>query len=106
MDKYQEEFREILAQISPVYLETKEGWFTWNNRREGDHLVASRLDRFLVSENITMGSGETWTNVLPAAGSDHLPICLNWDSMNAFLPKPFSFEHFLLDHKDFKGLVH
>ena len=70
-DKYQEEFREILSQSSLVDLEIGDGWFTWNNRRGGDHLVASRLDRFLVSENITRGSGEIWTNVLPTAGSYH-----------------------------------
>ena len=77
MDKYQEEFREILAQSSLVYLETEDGWFTWNNRRGGDHHVSSRLDRFLVSEDIMRGLGEIWTNVLLAAGSDHWPICLN-----------------------------
>ena len=58
LEKYQEEFREILAQSSLVDLETRDVWFTWNNRRGGDHLVASRLDRFLVSKDITRGSGE------------------------------------------------
>ena len=55
LDKYQAEFREILAQSSLIDLETGDGWFTWNNRRGGDHLVASRLDRFLVSEDIMRG---------------------------------------------------
>ena len=77
LDKYQEEFRDILAQSSLVDLETGDGWFTWNNRRGGNHPVASRIDRFLVSEDITRGSGEIWTNVLPAAGLDHWPISLN-----------------------------
>ena len=58
MDKYQEEFREILSQSSLVDLETRDGWFTWNNKRGGDHLVTYRMDRFPVSENITRGSGE------------------------------------------------
>ena len=48
LDKYPDEFRKILAQISLVDLEIEDGWFTWNNRRGGDHLVASSLDRFLV----------------------------------------------------------
>ena len=71
LDKYQDEFRDILAQSSLVDLETGDGWFTWNNRRGGDHLVAYRLDRFLVLEDIMRGSREIWTNVLPAASSDH-----------------------------------
>ena len=33
LDKYQEEFRGILAQSSLEDLETGDGWFTWNNRR-------------------------------------------------------------------------
>ena len=57
LDKYQEEFREILAQGPPMDLETGDGWFTWNKRRVGDHLVASRMDIFSVSENVMRGSG-------------------------------------------------
>ena len=45
----------------------------------GGHLVASRLDRFLVFENIMHGTGEIMVDVLPTVGSDHWPICLNWD---------------------------
>ena len=49
LDKYQEAFNEFLAQSSLVDVETGCGWFTWNNKRGGEHLVASHLDRFLVS---------------------------------------------------------
>ena len=62
-----------------VDMEIGNGWFTWNNKRGGDHLVASRLDRFLVSEHIVHGTGEIRTDVLPMAGSDHWLVCLNWD---------------------------
>ena len=77
LDKYQEEFMEILSQSSLVDLETEDGWFTWHNKRGGGHLVASILDIFLVSEDIMRVSGEIWKNVLLVAGSDHWPICLN-----------------------------
>ena len=106
LDKYQDEFKELLAHSSLVDLETGDGWFTWNNRRGGEHLVASWLDRFLVLENISSGSGEIYINVLPVAGSNHWPICLNWDVMNTLLSNTFHFERFWLEHKDFKGLVH
>ena len=49
LDKYQEDFGETLASSALVDLEIGDGWFTWNNRRGGDHLVASRLDHFLVT---------------------------------------------------------
>ena len=71
MDKYQEEFRELLAHSPLSDLETKDGWFIWNNRRGGENLVASCIDRFLLLENIIRGIGEIRKNFLPAAGSDH-----------------------------------
>ena len=77
LDKYQEKFKEILSHIPLEDMETGDGWFTWNNRRGGEHHIASQTDRLLVSENIVMGSGEIRVNVLPAASFDHWPLSLN-----------------------------
>ena len=49
LDKYQEAFCEFLAESPLVDMETGNGWYTWNNKRGGEHLVASPLDKFLVS---------------------------------------------------------
>ena len=49
MDKFQEAFSECLARGPLVDVEMGNGWFTWNNKQGREHLVASRLDRFLVS---------------------------------------------------------
>ena len=68
-------------------------------------MVASRLDRFLVTESIVSQVGEIRENVIPAAGSDHWLVCLSWEGATDQLPKPFHFEQFWLKHKDFKGLV-
>ena len=57
LDKYQEDFRETLVNSSLVDLETGDGWFTWNNRRGGECLVASRLDHFLVTKSMIRGVG-------------------------------------------------
>jgi len=35
-----------------VDLEIANGTFTWNNKRGGASQVASRLDRFIISENL------------------------------------------------------
>ena len=77
MDKYQEDFRELLAHSPLSDLETKYGWFTWNNRRGGDNLVASCIDRFLLLENVIQGTREIREIFLPAVSSDHWPISLN-----------------------------
>ena len=86
-------------------METRDDWFTWKNRRGGDHPVTSILDRFLVSKHMVNGPGEITANVLPTVGSDHWPVCLSWDGVVSRLPKNFCFEQFWLKHKDFKGLV-
>ena len=87
-------------------MEIGNGWYTCNNKRGGDHLVASHLDIFLVSENIVHGTGEIMADVLPTACSDHWPISLSWDWTCSTLRKPFRFEQFWMEHKDFKDLVH
>ena len=94
MDKFQEAFRECLARGLLIDVETGNGWFTWNNKRGGEHLVASRLDRFLVAENIMHSTGDFMAAVLLANGSDHWPISLHWDGTGSPRGKPFRFERF------------
>ena len=45
--------------------------FTWNNRRGGENLIASRLDRFLISESIVLEGITVNSDILPSGGSDH-----------------------------------
>ena len=71
LDKFQEAFNEFLARGSLVDVETRSGWFTWNNKRGGEYLVASHMDHFLVSKNITHSTREILANVLSTNGSDH-----------------------------------
>ena len=58
LDKFQEAFSDFLTQSPIVDMEIGNGWFTWNKKRGGDHLVASCLDIFLVSKYIVNGMGE------------------------------------------------
>ena len=74
LDRYQEAFGTFQARSSFVDMETGNGWYMWNNEHGGEHLVASCLDRFLVSESILHDTREIMTEVLLAAGSDHWPI--------------------------------
>ena len=45
-----EEFNELLIDQRLVDIPTTNGVFTWNNRRGGKSQIASRLDRFLLSD--------------------------------------------------------
>jgi len=58
-----------------------------------------------VSEEVSLGGGGVIASVLPSTGSDHWPISLHWDWSSEPLRKPFRFEKFWLEHKDFKDLV-
>ena len=64
--------------------------------------MASRIDEFLISEDIARGIGEIIASFLLAARSDHWLISINWDWSNSIITKPFRFEIFLLEHKYFK----
>ena len=86
-------------------METVNGWFTWNNRRKGGDSIASRLDRFLISESCFTNRGDINATVLPSAGSDHWPVCLKWSAGGSQGRKPFRFESFWLTHPDIPQLV-
>ena len=98
-------FIEAIEDMRLVDIISGEDIFTWNNKRGGEHLVASWLDRFLVSEMIVHSMGEIMVDVLLTAGSDHWPICLNWDWSSSKLGKPFRFKQFWMEHKEFKKRV-
>eukprot|EP00253_Pinus_taeda_P027896 PITA_27896 len=79
--------------------------FTWNNRRGGEHLIASRLDRFLISESIVLEGITVSSDILPSGGSDHWPISLEAAFLGTPRNKPFRFENFWLQHPNFVKLL-
>ena len=54
-----------------IDLPTENGLFTWSNKRAEPMQVASRLDRFLISDNAVHLGGEFTASILPYSGSDH-----------------------------------
>ena len=42
---------------------------------------------------------------MPAAGSNHWLICLEWARLGEFVKRPFHFEKFWLTHLDFHHLI-
>ena len=88
-----------------VDVPSSNGIFTWSNKREGSQQMASRLDRFLISNNATHLGGEFTTSILPISGSDHWPIELQWNRPGSNIRRPFRFEEFWLTHPGFEKLV-
>jgi exonuclease III len=71
LDRDVEEFSAFIDTMKLVDIRTNNGQFTWNNKQLGHHQVATRLDRFLVSESIILQGLNLDCNILPWGESDH-----------------------------------
>eukprot|EP00253_Pinus_taeda_P013336 PITA_13336 len=100
-----EAFANFVETVKLVDVYPKSGLFTWNNRRGGDKLIASRLDRFLISESIIMDGITAESDILPSGVSDHSPISLIVEVLGTARNKSFRFEKFWLDHPNFLEMV-
>eukprot|EP00253_Pinus_taeda_P004844 PITA_04844 len=96
-----EEFNELITEQRLVDIPTTNGLFTWNNRRGGRSQIASRLDRFLLSEQKLNRDVFIETKILPGLGSDHWSIRLEIDIKKNNGKKPFRFEAFWLRNPNF-----
>eukprot|EP00253_Pinus_taeda_P005412 PITA_05412 len=103
----------ILANISqlnngrrhPLWILGANGIFTWTNKRSAALQIASRLDRFLVSDNAVHLGGEFTAHIIPFSRSDHWPTELHWNRPGNNIKRPFRFETFWFSHPDFKDFI-
>eukprot|EP00253_Pinus_taeda_P003073 PITA_03073 len=96
MDHFMEKFNDLIDDLRLVDIQTINGICTWNNRRGGKNQIASRLDRFLVSEGIMNKDIFIEAKIMPSLGSDHWPIRLEVDIKVNQGKRPFRFEYFWL----------
>jgi hypothetical protein len=68
LDRDAGEFSTFIDTAEMVDIKTNNGQLTWNNKRINQHQVATRLDRFLVSESIIMQGLTLYCNILPWGG--------------------------------------
>lgn len=101
LDKDAEAFSTFIAASKLIDVPTVNGLHTWNNKQGGNRQVASRLDRFLISESIMLQNLDMEANILPIGGSDHWPVQLHFTNMNKPQNRPFRFESFWIDHPTF-----
>eukprot|EP00253_Pinus_taeda_P004501 PITA_04501 len=84
-----------------VDIETNNGLFTWNNKRGGGSHVASKLDRFIISEDLMLIGQEIIVRVLPFGGSDHFLVQMEIQGIGTPRNRPFRFENIWLSHPEF-----
>ena len=105
LDKESNDFKAYIQHNSLMDLPFDNSIFTWNNKRAGTQQIASRLDKFLLSDNFVHLGGDISTSILPLAGSVHWPISLQWKNPRNSNRKPFKFEAFWLTHLEFNTMV-
>lgn len=66
-------------------------FFTWTNNREGDAIVARKLDRVMSNEYCLDRYGQTSVDFLEAGVSDDLSALISVGRVQSFDPKPFKF---------------
>lgn len=104
-DQDMEAFGEMILEQRLVDIPTINGIHTWKNRRGSQNQIASRPDRFLISEQIINRDIFLETMILPAMGSDHWPIRLEIDIKLSPKRCPFRFEAFWLRNQQFMPKV-
>jgi hypothetical protein len=95
------EFNDFVGDMGLLDLPLLGRRFTWFQPNGG---AMSRLDRFLISEGWWDLWGEPSQWALARDVSDHCPIVLRYSSQ-LWGPKPFRFNNFWIDHRDFKDVV-
>eukprot|EP00253_Pinus_taeda_P033811 PITA_33811 len=100
-DHFMDSFNDLIEELRLVDIQSINGVYTWNNIRGGKNQIASRLDRFLVSEAIMKMDVFVEAKILPSLGSDHWPIRLEIDIKRIQGKRPFKFEAFWLRDPDF-----
>jgi len=81
--------REFIQNNQLMDIQTSNGVFTWTNKRRGTQHIASRLDRFLISDNAIHLGGDFHASIMPQGGSDHWPIMLQWSRPGTGSNRPF-----------------
>lgn len=105
LDAHSTRFSSLIQTLKLIDVCTDNGTYTWNNKRLGSQAVASKLDRFLLSESIVTSGGIYNALMIPSVGSDHWPISLSWQGLGNQVGKPFRFEHCWFEDPNFKSKV-
>eukprot|EP00253_Pinus_taeda_P005917 PITA_05917 len=105
LNKYSSTFQIFLVDMKLVDIDTNNGFCTWNNKRGGNSQVASKLDRFMISEDLMLLDKEIMAEILPFGGSDHWPVQMEIKGIGTPRNRPFRFENIWLSHPDFSSSI-
>uniref|UniRef100_A0A5B6YUZ1 Reverse transcriptase domain-containing protein n=1 Tax=Davidia involucrata TaxID=16924 RepID=A0A5B6YUZ1_DAVIN len=101
-----EEFNSCLYNVGVDDLNGKGRWLTWDNQRDGNDNIQSKLDRVLVNNE--------WMQKFPNSEcfydspgvSDHCPILCTIDTKWKLKRGPFRFYTYWMQHREFAQILH
>ena len=99
------DFQNFIYEMKLVDIEMHNGIFTWNNKRGGESQVASKLDRFIILEDLMLNYKEIMARVLPYGDSDHWPIQMELQGVGKPRNRNFRFKNIWLSHPDFSNNI-
>lgn len=77
LTKYSCAFQTFIDSMKLVDITMNNGTFTWNNKRGGESQVASKLDIFIISEDLMIKDKDIVASILLFGGLDHWPVQLD-----------------------------
>jgi len=105
LNKDSSAFQIFTDNMKLVDMETNNRCFTCNNKRGGESQVASKLDRFIISEDLMLIDKEITARVLPFGGSYHWPVQMEIQGIGTPQNRPFRFENIWLSHPEFMSNI-
>ena len=69
-------FQTFIDNMKLVDIDSSNGLFTWNNKRGGESQVTSKLDRFMILEDLMLIDKEMVVRIRPFGGLDHWSVQL------------------------------
>ena len=105
LDQENNHYKDFIQNNLLINLQFCNGMHTWCNHRAGRQQIASKLDRFLISDNAVHLGGDITASILPYAGLDHWSISLQWQRPGDSTRRPFRCEAFWLTHPAFNDLI-
>lgn len=105
LDQDADHFKDFIHNNMLIDMQTPNGMHTWSNRRDGRYQIASKLDRFLITDSAIHLGGDLSASILPHSDSDHWPIALQWHGPGNYTRCPFRFEACWLSHPAFKDFI-
>lgn len=98
-------FQTFMDTTKLVDIELSNGLFTWNNRRGRESLVATKLYRFIISEDLMLNYKEMGVRIIPFEGTNCWLVQLEVKGIGTPRNRPFRFENIWLTHPDFTNNI-